>query len=124
MTNILDAWITCKFCHHIWFSNLNYAHKKFRKICLCIDFRNLNYSRNKNDYPVPSSKPILHAVLEAVVLSSHKGLFECHQVLVAKPGGLELVHKKLGPRTYHLQSLDERIDNLPVNGQDLKHYFQ
>lgn len=34
------------------------------------------------------------------------------------------VHKKLGQCTYHLQSLDGRIDNLHVNGQDLKCYFQ
>lgn len=66
---------------------------------------------------------MLHALPEAVVLSSLKRLFECHQVLVVEPSGLTLVHEKLGPHTYHLQSLDGRIDNLLVNGQDLKHYF-
>ena len=37
--------------------------------------------------------------------------------------GLYIVQEKLGPHTYHLQSLDERVDNLLVNDQDLKHYF-
>ena len=30
--------------------------------------------------------------------------------------GSYTIHEKLGPHTYHLQSLDGRIDNLPVNG--------
>lgn len=34
------------------------------------------------------------------------------------------VHEKLGQHTYRLQSLDGRIESLPVNGQDLKCYFQ
>jgi len=33
------------------------------------------------------------------------------------------IHEKLGPHTYHLQSLDEKIENLPINEKDLKHYF-
>jgi len=38
--------------------------------------------------------------------------------------GLYTVHEKLGTHTYCLRSLDERVDNLPINDQDLKHYFQ
>lgn len=34
------------------------------------------------------------------------------------------IHEKLGQHTYHLQSLDEKIDSLTFNVQDLKHYFQ
>jgi len=34
------------------------------------------------------------------------------------------VHENIGKHTYRLQSLDEKIDTLPVNGQDLKYYFQ
>ena len=34
------------------------------------------------------------------------------------------VQEKLGPHTYHLQSLNGRVDNLPINSQDLKHYFE
>jgi len=34
------------------------------------------------------------------------------------------VHEKPGQHIYHLQSLDGKIDSLPVNGQDLKKYFQ
>jgi len=66
---------------------------------------------------------MLHAVPITVVLSSLEGLLECHQVLVAETGGLALVYEKLGPHTYHLKSLDRRIDNLPANDQDPKHYF-
>jgi len=38
--------------------------------------------------------------------------------------GPYIIHEKLGPHTYYLKSLDRRIDNLPINDQDLKHYFQ
>jgi len=38
--------------------------------------------------------------------------------------GLYTVHKKLGPHMYCMQSLDGRVNNLLVNDQDLKHYFQ
>jgi len=121
LTNILSVWITCKVCHHTWFANLNPEHKKSGKIHLRIDFRNLNPSQNQKNYPVPSSEPMLHTVPETMVFSSLEGLLECHQVLVAEPDGLALVHEKIGSHTYHLQSLDERIDNLPINGQVIKH---
>lgn len=73
---------------------------------------------------MPSSEPMLHAVYEVVVSSSLKGLLEYHQVLVAEPGSLIQVYKKLGPHTYHLPSLDERIEKIHVNDQDVKHCFQ
>lgn len=34
------------------------------------------------------------------------------------------LHEKIGYHTYSLQSLDGKIESLPVNGQDLKQYFQ
>lgn len=102
LINILSVWITCKYRHHTWFSNSNISRNKSRKIHLLIDFRNFNPSRNKNNYPVPSSEPMLHTVLETVVLSSLEGLLECHQVPVEEPSGSTLVHKKLGSHTYHL----------------------
>lgn len=73
---------------------------------------------------MPSSKPMLHVVLETMVLYSLEGLLECHLVSVVESNGLALAYKKLGPHTYHFQSLGKRIDNLPTNGQDLKNYFQ
>ena len=120
----LSVWITCKFCHHTWFSNLNPARKKSGKILLYIDFRNLNPSWNKNNYPVPSSEPMLHTIPETEMFSSLDRFLECYQVPIVEPDEPTLVHEKLGPHTYHFQSLGRRIDNLPANGQDLKHYFQ
>lgn len=38
--------------------------------------------------------------------------------------GSYIVHEKLGPHTYCLQSLDGRIDNFLFKNRDLKHYFQ
>jgi len=35
-----------------------------------------------------------------------------------------VVHENLGQQTYRLQSLDGKIDSLPINGQYLKQYFQ
>lgn len=114
LINILSVWMTCKVCHHTWFSRLHPPHNKSWKIRLHIDFRNLNPSRSKKNYPMPSSEPMLQTVPKIVVLSSLEGFLECHQVPVAEPGGSELVHEKLGSHTYHLQSLDGRIDDLPV----------
>ena len=37
--------------------------------------------------------------------------------------GPYIVHEKLGPHMYHLQSLDGRIDNLPINDQDINTTF-
>lgn len=34
------------------------------------------------------------------------------------------IHETFGQHTYRLQSLNERIDSFPINGQDLKHYFK
>jgi len=38
--------------------------------------------------------------------------------------GSYTIHEELGPHIYYLQSLDGRVDNLPVIGQDLEHHFQ
>lgn len=64
---------------------------------------------------MPSSKTILYALSEAVVSSSLKGISEYHQVLIAEPNIHILVREKLGPHTRCLQSLNGRVDNLPVN---------
>lgn len=86
LNNILDDWITCKFRHHTWVSNLNSTCNKSGEYHLCIDFMNLNRSQNKNNYPMPSSEPMLHAISEVVVSSSLEGILEYHQVPVAEPG--------------------------------------
>jgi len=49
-----------------------------------------------------------------------KGKHTKFQYLWIKPF---IIHDKLGHHTYHIQSLDKRIDPLPVNGQDLKCCF-
>lgn len=123
LTEILDVWITYKVCYHTWVSNLSSARKKFGEIHLCIDFRNLNRSQNLKKLPRSIIRSMLHVVSEVVVSSSLKGLLEYHQVLVAELGRLILVYEKLATHTHCLQSLDGRVDNPPINGQDLKRYF-
>ena len=34
------------------------------------------------------------------------------------------IAEKLGPNTFHLQTLQGQLDTLPVNGHTLKIYFQ
>ena len=51
---------------------------------------------------MPSCEPILHVVSKVVVSSPIKGILEHHQVLVGEPGGLILVHDKLG--THQMES--------------------
>lgn len=53
---------------------------------------------------------------------SHEGKGK-HMNLMSIRIGPYIVHRNLGPHTYHMQSLDGRIDNLLSNGRDLKNYF-
>lgn len=115
LTKLLDVRITYKIRHHTWVSLLSYVHNKFMEIHLCIDFINLNRSWNKKNYPVPSLESMLHVVSEEIMFYSPKGLSGYHQVPVVELDSLILIHEKFDPHMYHLQSLDGKIENIPIN---------
>jgi len=56
---MLDAKIIFPIRHTHWVANLVVVRKKNGDTRLCIDFRNLNKSSQKDNYPVPSMEHIL-----------------------------------------------------------------
>lgn len=52
--NLLAYRIIFPVQHTQWLANLVPIRKKNRDIQLCVDFRNLNQSSDKDGYPVPS----------------------------------------------------------------------
>jgi hypothetical protein len=56
-----------------WVSNLVLARKKNREIRLCVDFRNLNKSSLKDNYPLPKMDHVLEKVVGANRMSMIDG---------------------------------------------------
>ena len=59
---LLGAKIIFKVRHSEWVANLVPVRKKFGEIRLCVDFRNMNRSSDKDNYPVPPMENILQMV--------------------------------------------------------------
>ena len=64
-------------------ANLVLVRKKNGDIHLCVDFRNLNRSLEKDNYPVPPMAQILQKVSSAQMLSLLDGFSGYNQVLVS-----------------------------------------
>ena len=86
---LLDARIIFKVRHSEWVSNLVPVRKKSREIRLCVDFRNLNHTSDKDNYPVPPMEQILQMVLGSELFSLLDGFYGYNQVLVAEVDRLE-----------------------------------
>ena len=62
---LLDAKIIVSLRYSSWVANLFLVRKKNGEIKLCVDFRNLNKSSLKDNYPLPKIEQILQKVVEA-----------------------------------------------------------
>jgi hypothetical protein len=56
---LLDAQIIVSLRYSEWVANLVPIRKKSGEIRLCVDFRNLNRSSKKDNYPLPKMEQIL-----------------------------------------------------------------
>ena len=56
---LLDAKIIVPLRYSSWVANLVPFRKKNREIRLCVDFRNLNRSSLKDNYPLPKIEQLL-----------------------------------------------------------------
>lgn len=65
-----------------WVSNLVLVRKKNEDIRLCLDFRNLNISSLKNNYPLPNMDALLQRVIGCELLSMMDGFSGYNQVKV------------------------------------------
>ena len=81
---ILDARIIFKARHSEWVSNLVSVRKKSREIRLCADFRNLNRTSDKDNYPIPPMEHILQMVSGFELFSLLDGFLGYNQVLVVE----------------------------------------
>jgi hypothetical protein len=79
---LLDAQIIIPLRYSKWVANLVPVRKKSGEIRLCIDFRNLNMSSKKENYPLPNMKHILQRVTSASRISMIDGFSGYNHILV------------------------------------------
>jgi ribonuclease HI len=79
---ILDAQIIIPLRYSEWVANLVPVRKKNGEIRLCVDFRNLNRSSKKDNYPLPKMEHILQRVTGASRMSMIDGFSGYNQVSV------------------------------------------
>jgi hypothetical protein len=77
---ILDAQIIVPLRYSKWVSNLVLVRKKSGEIILCVDFRNLNRSSKKDNYPLPKMEHILQRVTSATRISMIDGFSGYNQI--------------------------------------------
>jgi hypothetical protein len=63
LKKLIDAKIIVQVRHSAWVENLVPMRKHSRDIYLCVDFKNLNRSSEKDNYPVPPMEKLLQTVL-------------------------------------------------------------
>jgi hypothetical protein len=78
----LDAQIIVPLRYSDWVANLVPVRKKSGEIRLCVDFRNLNGSSRKDNYPLPNMEHILQKVTGASRISMIDGFSGYNQISV------------------------------------------
>jgi hypothetical protein len=79
---LLEAQIIVPLRYSEWVANLVPVRKKSGEIILCVDFRNLNRSSRKDNYPLPNMEHILQKVTGASRISMIDGFFGYNQISV------------------------------------------
>jgi hypothetical protein len=79
---ILDAQIIIPLRYYEWVANLVLVRKTNGEIRLCVNFRNLNRSSNKENYPLPKMDHILQRVTGAYRMSMIDGFSSYNQIYV------------------------------------------
>ena len=90
---LLDARIIFKVRHSEWVSNMVPVRKKSGEIRLCVDFRNLNRTSDKDNYPIPPMEQILQMVSSSELFSLLDGFSGYNQVLVAEENRLKMTFR-------------------------------
>jgi hypothetical protein len=79
---LLDAKIIVPLRYSEWVANLVPVRKKNGEIRLCVDFRNLNRSSLKDNYPLPKMDHVLEKVVGANIISMIDGFSGYNQIVV------------------------------------------
>ena len=80
VNKLLDAKIILPLRYSSWVANLVPVRKKNEEIRLCVDFRNLNRSSLKDNYPLPKIEKILQKVVGAQRISMVDGFSGYNQI--------------------------------------------
>jgi hypothetical protein len=80
--NILEEKIIVPLRYSEWVANLVPARKKNGEIRLCVNFRNLNRSSLKDNYPLPKMDYVLEKVVGANRISIIDGFSRCNQITI------------------------------------------
>ena len=84
LQKMLATWIIAPTIHSSWCSNLVVVKKKNGSIRICIDFRNMNTSCLKDNYPFPDMETLLQRVTGSRMMSMLDWFYSYNQVLVNK----------------------------------------
>ena len=79
---LLDAQIIVPLRYSSWVANLVPVRKKSGEIRICVNFRNLNKSSRKDNYPLPNMEHILQRVTDASRISMIDGFSGYNQISV------------------------------------------
>jgi hypothetical protein len=79
---LLDEKIIIPLRYSEWVANLVPVRKKNGEIRLCVDFRNLNRSLKKDNYPLPKMEHILQKVTGEATMSMVDGFFGYNKVSI------------------------------------------
>ena len=77
---LLDAKIIVPLRYSDWVANIVSVRKKSGEIKLCVDFRNLNKSSLKDNYPLPKMDHVLEKVVGANRMSMINGFSGYNQI--------------------------------------------
>jgi hypothetical protein len=79
---LMDAKIIVPLRYSEWVANLVPVRKKNGEIRFCVDFRNLNRSSLKDNYPLPKMDHVLEKVVRANIMSMIDGFSGYNQIIV------------------------------------------
>jgi hypothetical protein len=79
---LLDAKIIVPLRYSEWVANLVPVRKKSGEIKLCVDFRNLNKSSLKDNYPLPKMDHVLEKVVRENRMSMIDGFSGYNQIAI------------------------------------------
>jgi hypothetical protein len=79
---LLDAQIIVHLTYSEWVENLVPVRNKSGEIRFCVNFKNMNRSSKKYNYPLPKMEHILQRVTSAYRMSMIDGIYGYNQIPV------------------------------------------
>jgi hypothetical protein len=79
---LMDAQIIVPLRYSEWVAILVPVRKKNGEIRLCVNFKNLNRTSKKDNYPLPKMEHILQRVTGASMISMIDGVYSYNQISI------------------------------------------